>query len=139
MVDQSIFIHMEQGRLGQRYDFSTVMHAIPWNSNGLISAIAQDYHTRDVLMLAWVNQESLLETLMTQQVCYWSRSRQCLWRKGESSGHRQTLIEARLDCDGDALLLLVEQHGPACHTHRPNCFYIGLDHTYATILSQPTF
>ena len=137
MVNPSIFLDMEQAYLGQEFDFSLVLNAIPWNTDGLIAAIAQDYQSKDVLMMAWINTEALIETLMTGQVCYWSRSRQCLWRKGESSGHRQRLIEATLDCDGDALLLLVEQQGPACHTNRPSCFYIGLNTTRATILTKP--
>lgn len=98
------------------------------NKDGLITAIAQDGQSKDVLMLAWINRDALLETLNTRQVCYWSRSRKCLWRKGESSGHRQKLIEARLDCDGDSILL-VEQTGPACHTNRPNCFLSWIKHT----------
>ncbi|WP_130804886.1 phosphoribosyl-AMP cyclohydrolase [Acinetobacter ihumii] len=137
MVSHSIFLDMEQGDLGQEYLVHTVLESIPWNQEGLIAAIAQDAQSKEVLMLAWVNREALMETLSTRRVCYWSRSRQQLWRKGESSGHIQTLIEARLDCDGDALLLLVQQQGPACHTHRPNCFYIGLDTEQATILTEP--
>lgn len=137
MVNSSLFLDIEQGQLGQSYELSNIVDAIPWNQEGLITAIAQDIRTKDVLMLAWINQVALLETLNTQQVCYWSRSRQCLWRKGETSGHRQKLIEARLDCDGDSILFLVEQTGPACHTHRPNCFYLGLDQQHAKILTQP--
>ncbi|MBJ9985894.1 phosphoribosyl-AMP cyclohydrolase [Acinetobacter sp. S40] len=137
MVSPSIFLQMEQGKLGQSYDFATVIEAIPWNQNGLITAIAQDIHTKDVLMLAWVNRDALVETLTTKQVCYWSRSHQRLWRKGESSGHRQQLIEARLDCDGDSILFLVEQTGAACHTYRPTCFYIGLANKQVTILTEP--
>ncbi|WP_442838838.1 phosphoribosyl-AMP cyclohydrolase [Acinetobacter baumannii] len=137
VVSPSIFLQMEQGKLGQSYDFATVIESIPWNQDGLITAIAQDIHSKDVLMLAWVNRDALLETLTTKQVCYWSRSRQCLWRKGESSGHRQQLIEARLDCDGDSILFLVEQTGAACHTYRPTCFYIGLADKHAKILTQP--
>ncbi|WP_456405341.1 phosphoribosyl-AMP cyclohydrolase [Thiolapillus sp.] len=96
---------------------------IPWNADGLIPAIAQQYDTKEVLMLAWMNREALQETLENGRVCYWSRSRQQLWRKGESSGQVQELREARFDCDGDTLLLLVDQTGPACHTGRRDCFY----------------
>ncbi len=74
-------------------------------------------------MMAWMNRASIEETLTTGQVCYWSRSRQSFWRKGESSGHRQRLVELRYDCDGDTILLLVEQDGAACHTNRRSCFY----------------
>jgi len=79
-----------------------------------------------VLMFAWMNRDALQETIETGQVCYWSRSRQTLWRKGESSGQTQRLVECRLDCDGDALLLLVEQTGVACHTGRRSCFFTAL-------------
>lgn len=137
MLNPSIFLQMEYGKLGQSYDFASVIDAIPWNQYGLITAIAQDVKSKDVLMLAWVNRKALLETLDTGQVCYWSRSRQCLWRKGENSGHQQKLVEARLDCDGDCILFLVEQSGAACHTYRPNCFYIGLAKPYAMILTEP--
>ena len=77
-------------------------------------------------MVAWMNRESLLATIEEQHVCYWSRSRQQLWRKGETSGHRQRLVEMRLDCDGDTVLCLVDQTGPACHTNRRNCFYFSV-------------
>ena len=93
------------------------------NADGLIPAIAQQHDTGEVLMLAWMNADSIAETLKTGQVCYWSRSRQKLWRKGETSGQAQKLVELRLDCDGDTLLLLVEQTGAACHTGRRTCFF----------------
>ncbi|MFT8769179.1 MAG: phosphoribosyl-AMP cyclohydrolase [Gluconobacter cerinus] len=96
-----------------------------FDANGLISAIAQD--TKSViLMLAWMNADALRETLLTGRVCYWSRSRQSLWRKGETSGQQQHLIEARLDCDMDAVLMIVDQTGVACHTGRRSCFYHGV-------------
>lgn len=94
-----------------------------FNEDGLIPAIAQQHDTGEVLMLAWMNQASIAETLRTGQVCYYSRSRQQLWRKGETSGHTQRLIDMRLDCDGDAILLLIDQTGPACHTGAHNCFF----------------
>ena len=89
----------------------------------LIPVIAQDAETRDVLMLAYMNAEAYQETLATGRVCYYSRNRQKLWRKGESSGQQQLLISAAFDCDGDTLLLQVNQTGPACHTGRRNCFF----------------
>ncbi len=89
----------------------------------LLPAIAIDYLSHEVLMQAWVNQAALLETLTTGQVCYYSRSKAALWRKGETSGHVQCLQAVRLDCDNDCLLLLVEQIGAACHTFRRNCFF----------------
>ena len=96
--------------------------SLKFNEAGLIPAIAQD-ESGDVLMMAWMNAESIAETLKTGRVIYWSRSRQAYWRKGESSGHVQNLIDFRVDCDRDCLLLIVDQKGPACHTNRRSCFY----------------
>lgn len=96
---------------------------LKYNQDGLIPAIAQQYDTHEVLMMAWMNKASIEETLTTGRVCYWSRSRQAFWRKGESSGQVQMLKEFRVDCDSDTLLLLVDQTGPACHTGRRTCFY----------------
>jgi phosphoribosyl-AMP cyclohydrolase len=96
---------------------------VKYDANGLVPAIAQDATTGAVLMLAWMNAESLRRTISGGEVTYWSRSRQKLWRKGETSGHTQRLVEAHVDCDGDALLLKVEQTGPACHTGAPACFF----------------
>ena len=100
-----------------------VLDAISFDANGLVPAIAQQHDTGEVLMMAWMNAESIRETLETGQVCYFSRSRGKLWRKGETSGQTQHLKELRVDCDGDTLLLLVDQHGVACHTGRRNCFF----------------
>jgi len=97
-----------------------------FNADGLIPAIAQDHATGEVLMLAWMNAEAVTRTLQTGRVTYWSRSRQAFWVKGESSGHVQELVEMRVDCDRDCLLLLVNQTGPACHTNRRSCFYTAL-------------
>ena len=94
-----------------------------FNADGLIPTIAQQHDTGEVLMMAWMNAASVAETLETGQVCYYSRSRQALWRKGETSGHVQRLIELRIDCDGDTLLVLVDQTGAACHTGARSCFY----------------
>ena len=94
-----------------------------WNTDGLIPAIAQDATSGEVLMLAWMNAESLALTLQEKRAVYWSRSRQALWRKGDTSGHTQTLVDIRLDCDGDTLLLKVNQIGGACHTGRATCFF----------------
>jgi phosphoribosyl-AMP cyclohydrolase len=100
-----------------------VLAAICFDANGLVPAIAQQHDTGEVLMMAWMNAESVRESLATGQVCYYSRSRGKLWRKGETSGQTQQLKELRIDCDGDTLLLLVDQHGVACHTGRRNCFF----------------
>ena len=97
--------------------------ALKFDAAGLIPAIAQQHDTGEVLMLAWMSREAIEETLATGRVCYWSRSRQRLWRKGETSGHVQRLVEIRLDCDGDTLLLRVDQEGPACHTGERSCFF----------------
>ncbi len=94
-----------------------------YDSNGLIAAIAQDHVTGEILMLAWMNAEALRLTLETSRATYWSRSRNKLWVKGEESGHTQRVIEARIDCDHDAVLLRVEQTGAACHTGQRSCFY----------------
>ena len=96
---------------------------LKYDDRGLIPAIAQDHASGEVLMMAWMNAETVAETLATGWVTYWSRSRGAVWRKGETSGHRQTLVEMRFDCDADCLLMKVEQTGPACHTGRRSCFY----------------
>ena len=101
----------------------TIIDDIVFTADGLVPAIAQQHDTGEVLMVAWMNADAVAETLDTGRVCYWSRSRQTLWRKGESSGQVQELVEMRLDCDGDTLLLLVDQTGVACHTGRRNCFF----------------
>ena len=99
---------------------------VKYNSQGLVPVIAQQHDTREVLMMAWMNATSLEETLQTGRVCYWSRSRQSLWRKGETSGHHQHLVACRLDCDGDTILLFVNQIGAACHTGERTCFFQSL-------------
>ena len=114
-----------------------VLKTLSFNPEGLIPAIAQQYNSGEVLMMAWMNRESIEETLCTGRVCYWSRSREELWRKGETSGHEQHLVELRLDCDGDTLLLQVDQTGPACHTGQRSCFYRALRDKGVEIISQP--
>ncbi len=98
---------------------------LKYNEQGLIPAIAQD-ETGDVLMMAWMNADAVARTLETGRVTYWSRSRQAFWVKGETSGHTQALVELRVDCDRDCLLLIVRQEGPACHTNRRSCFYTAV-------------
>jgi phosphoribosyl-AMP cyclohydrolase len=104
-------------------DIRDVLAAIRFDTGGLVAAIAQQHDTGEVLMLAWMNRDAVVETLTTKRVCYYSRSRATLWRKGETSGQLQHLKELRVDCDGDTLLLLVDQKGVACHTGRRNCFF----------------
>ena len=106
----------------------TWLDAVKWDDKGLVAAIAQDFTTLEVLMLAWMNRDALQLTLDTGDAHYWSRSRQALWKKGETSGHIQHVKELRLDCDGDAILMKVEQVGNiACHTGRRRCFFNLLD------------
>ncbi len=100
--------------------------SLTYDSRGLIPAIAQDHATGEVLMMAWMNAEAVARTLETGRVTYWSRSRQAFWIKGETSGHVQKLIEMRVDCDRDCLLVRIDQTGPACHTNRRSCFYTAV-------------
>jgi phosphoribosyl-AMP cyclohydrolase len=100
-----------------------VMLTPNFGADGLISAIAVDITTKDILMLAHMNAEALAKTLESGDAWYYSRSRKALWRKGETSGHTQKVCEIRVDCDQDAIILMIEQSGPACHTNRPSCFY----------------
>jgi phosphoribosyl-AMP cyclohydrolase len=103
--------------------FAEVLAAIVFDGEGLVPAVAQQHDSGELLMVAWMDRDAVVETLASGRVCYWSRSRGKLWRKGESSGQVQTLVELRLDCDGDTLLLLVDQTGVACHTGRRSCFF----------------
>ena len=96
---------------------------IRFDAQGLVPAIAQQHDTREILMMAWMDRDAVAETMRTGRVCYWSRSRKAPWRKGDTSGHIQTLVDLRIDCDGDTLLVLVDQTGVACHTGRHNCFF----------------
>jgi len=101
---------------------------VPWDQEGLVSAIAQDAASGRILMVAWMNREALQQTVARQEAVYWSRSRKKLWHKGEESGHVQKVLEVRLDCDADAILLQVEQAGGiACHTGRESCFFRKLE------------
>jgi phosphoribosyl-AMP cyclohydrolase len=100
---------------------------LKYNEAGLIPAIAQDAESGEVLMMAWMNADAVRQTLKTGRVTYWSRSRQSFWIKGETSGHIQELVEFRIDCDRDCLLVVVNQTGAACHTGRRNCFYTLVD------------
>ncbi|WP_165855118.1 phosphoribosyl-AMP cyclohydrolase [Marinobacter sp. JSM 1782161] len=132
----SIWTTLEQGADATQVNLAS----LNWNGQGLITAIAQDHDTGAVLMLAWMDRAALVETLETGWVCYWSRSRERLWRKGESSGNRQRLVEARLDCDADAILLRVDTLGPACHTLRESCFYnrvVGFDQKLSVHPTMP--
>ena len=114
-----------------------LLDQVGFDRDGLVAAIAQQHDSGEVLMLAWMNREALDETIRTGRACYWSRSRQRLWRKGESSGQTQRVVSLRLDCDGDAVLLLVNQHGVACHTGRRSCFFREAGADGFSEISQP--
>lgn len=111
--------------------------SLKYDGNGLIPCIAQDHATGEVLMMAWMNAASLRQTLETGRVTYWSRSRAAFWIKGETSGHVQQLVELRVDCDRDCLLVLVEQTGPACHTNRRSCFYTAIRDGGEVVILDP--
>ncbi len=112
-------------------------HGLRFNEAGLLPVIAQDAESLQVLMLAWMNAESIARTLASGRVTYWSRSRQSFWVKGETSGHVQELVDLRFDCDQDCLLVLVRQTGPACHTGRMSCFYTAVRDGEAVELMSP--
>ncbi|MDP7241611.1 MAG: phosphoribosyl-AMP cyclohydrolase [Rhodospirillales bacterium] len=115
---------------------SAVVAAIRFNADGLVPAIAQQHDTGEVLMMAWMNTDAVAETLRTGRVCYWSRSRAQLWRKGESSGQVQTVKDFRWDCDADTVLVLVDQKGVACHTGRRNCFFNAFRDDRAEVIAE---
>ena len=131
-----MFKQWEQSPAQSTIALAEFISNIKYNSDGLVPAIAQQHDTGEVLMMAWMNDKSIAETLQTGQVCYWSRSRQTYWRKGESSGHQQKLVSMRADCDGDTLLLLVDQKGPACHTNRRSCFFFEATNEQVTVLND---
>lgn len=128
---------LEAGAVGSRTVLTDVLDALNFNEQGLIAAIAQEANTREILMLAWMDRTAIERTLAEGLVCYYSRSRQAYWRKGETSGHVQKLNSMAFDCDGDAVLLQVEQTGPACHTNRASCFYLSVSGPYVTVTSTP--
>ncbi|MBZ9556660.1 MULTISPECIES: phosphoribosyl-AMP cyclohydrolase [Modicisalibacter] len=122
----TLFKTLESAERGTTRSTNALLDAVRWNDDGLVPVIAQQHDSGEVLMMAWMNRLALEETLTTGWVCYWSRSRSKLWRKGETSGQLQRLESAHFDCDGDTLLVKVDQQGPACHTGRRSCFYIAL-------------
>lgn len=137
MSDNFSWKAIEKSELNQSYDLEQALENIKYNEDGLVPAIAQQHDTGEILMMAWMNLASIKETLKTGRVCYWSRSRQAFWRKGESSGQEQHLKEFRLDCDADTILMKVDQTGPACHTGRRNCFYMVVDGDELKVDSDP--
>jgi phosphoribosyl-AMP cyclohydrolase len=115
----------------------SVIDELRFDSYGLLPAIAQQHNSGEVLMMAWMNREAIVETLVTGRVCYWSRSRETLWRKGETSGQVQELVELRIDCDADTLLLLINQTGVACHTGQRSCFYRAVRDGNLVTITEP--
>ena len=110
----------------QKISVGEFLSAVRFNADGLVPVIAQQFDSGEVLMMAWMNEDALNETIRTKRMCYFSRSRQQLWRKGKTSGHTQKLIDLRIDCDGDTLLAQIDQTGAACHTNNRSCFYRSL-------------
>ncbi len=107
----------------QPAEIAAALAIIRFDARGLVPAIAQQHDSGEILMMAWMDRDAVTETMRSGRVCYWSRSRQAPWRKGDTSGHIQSLVDLRIDCDGDTLLVLVDQTGVACHTGRHNCFF----------------
>ena len=128
---------LESKASGTIFDLDSILKVLKFNQDGLIPAVAQDIDTKEVLMLAWMDDKAIRSTIEEGQVCYYSRSRKAYWKKGEESGHKQRMVEMYIDCDGDSILLLVNQEGPACHTNRPGCFYLRAEKNTVTISSDP--
>ncbi len=131
------FKKLESAAGGTTQPLAAILDALAYNDQGLIAAVAQDAKTRQVLMMAWMDRTAIERTLAEGYACYYSRSRKTYWQKGESSGHVQKLVELRFDCDGDAILLLVEQTGPACHTDRDSCFYLLVEGQRVRVTEDP--
>ena len=125
--NRDFFRELEDSEPGDQIPFRELVEQLRFNDAGLVPVIAQDVETETVLMLAWMNRVALEQTISTGLMTYWSRSRQKLWLKGETSGHYQSVQSISFDCDGDAVLCKVRQEGSACHTGRRDCFYLGLD------------
>jgi len=127
---------LESATPGTSVALNDALEVLKFNADGLICAIAQQFDSGTVLMQAWMNLESIKKSLESGRVCYWSRSRNKFWFKGEESGHIQKLVELRIDCDGDSILLKVDQTGPACHTERQSCFYLKVSDQQLVVSSQ---
>ena len=128
---------LEGSPKGTEVALTAFLDNVRFNESGLIAAIAQDSTSQQVLMLAWMDRRAIEETLRDGTVTYYSRSRQAYWKKGETSGHTQRLVNMRVDCDGDAVLLYVEQTGKACHTFRENCFYLEVQGNNVVVTADP--
>jgi phosphoribosyl-AMP cyclohydrolase len=123
------FRELEELSVGDSQPLNRIIDNLAFNEQGLIPAIAQDFESGEVLMLAWMNRTALQQTITTGKMTYWSRSREKFWIKGETSGHFQYLVSVKFDCDGDTILCRITQKGSACHTNRKSCFYLKLDTT----------
>lgn len=126
-MSKAFFKHIELSAKGSRFPARDIISQLSFNEQNLIPVITQEAETGQVLMMAWMNPESLQYSLDSGLMTYWSRSRNTLWKKGESSGHLQHIVSMQVDCDGDTLLFKVNQVGAACHTGRKHCFYFSLD------------
>lgn len=126
-MKRSYFLSKEKLGSQDSLPLDEVIENLAFNEQGLIPVITQDARTKQVLMMAWMNREALTRTLNSGRMTYWSRSRQEYWVKGETSGNTQALVQLSFDCDGDAVLCLVESAGPACHTGREHCFYLNVN------------
>jgi phosphoribosyl-AMP cyclohydrolase len=126
-MKRDYFIALEHLENNSSLALNEVIEQLAFNEQGLIPVITQDAETKTMLMFAWMNKEALQKTLATKRMTYWSRSRQQLWVKGETSGHVQTVISMSFDCDGDAILCQVDQQGAPCHTGRESCFYLNVE------------
>ena len=137
MGAKTLFKELEGAAIGAARSLPAVLDALDFNADGLLPAVAQDADSGQVLMLAWMDRTAIERTLASGFAWYYSRSRRRHWQKGESSGHVQRLVEMRLDCDGDAILLRVRQQGPACHTNRENCFYLLVEGGHIRVTEAP--
>ena len=126
-MERKYFLALEKLKNNSSLVLNEVIEQLAFNEQGLIPVITQDSETKTMLMFAWMNKEALQKTLATKRMTYWSRSRQQLWVKGETSGHVQTVISMSFDCDGDAILCQVDQQGAPCHTGRESCFYLNVE------------
>ena len=135
-MKRSFFTALEQHNSQEPLALSSVINELAFNEQGLIPVITQDANSNEILMFAWMNLDALKQTIATKRVTYWSRSRQQLWVKGDTSGHTQELINMSFDCDGDVILCQVRQQGAACHTGRPSCFYLNVDIEQDAVIVQ---
>lgn len=133
-MSREYFQQLETRETGASVSLEELLSRLAFDERGLIPAVAQDAVSGEVLMLAWMNKRALELTLTTNKVTYWSRSRQQLWTKGDTSGNTQTLVSMSIDCDGDTILCKVNQLGSACHTQRKNCFYLSVEADTKTVV-----